>query len=473
MLVRPISGANVLGQSTSQYARGYQQEALNAQRGQQNALTLARAAKLSDLQKRASQGMTPEIEKELAIYDPQGQQQRLATEKQRLSTDLATGGSLALSVLNAPKEQRADVFRSALENASRLGMNIDGLPQEYTPETESYLTNMKNMAGLKTSQESMDLKQAEAGIELYKEQQKSQMKYTSDVNLENLKSRNEIEKTKLQNRGKIEAARQKALGDSSGNGMPGLTSTPINNGAMLQIDSGLASEFGVPSTAPNPYMNIKSSKQRDKMVSKVRMQAEKKLEKGQAGVDAAGVILQSMNRALELLDAGVGTGAEYSIPFSETAASAVSSNIAEFSSITSKMTPLMRQGMPGAASDRDVAMFKNATIGLKKPEQANRNIAMALKSAAQNKIDQSFFMDNYLSAHGHLRGAERAWKGYLGDNPIFAKDSGKDYKLNPSRLSAQEYFAKQNSASSGGAMVPDAQQGQPQVGVVDYAEYFK
>ena len=114
--------------------------------------------------------------------------------------------------------------------------------------------------------------------------------------------------------------------------------------------------------------------------------------------------------------------------------------------ITNSLTPLMRQGMPGAASDRDVAMFRGATLDPSKPSEANNLIADGLIVAAQNKEGDLAFKTAYMKQYTTLDGADAAWNKYLNDNPIFEPDpaTGK-VGLNKKRASWNEYFSGNQS----------------------------
>ena len=109
-------------------------------------------------------------------------------------------------------------------------------------------------------------------------------------------------------------------------------------------------------------------------------------------------------------------------------------------SLTDKLTPLMRQGMPGAASDRDVAMFRSATISPEKPKEANDVIADGLIIAAKNKQGELEFKSAYLQKYGTLDGSDALWNKYLEDNSIFVKGPGGLPQLNPNRKDWREYF---------------------------------
>ncbi len=106
-------------------------------------------------------------------------------------------------------------------------------------------------------------------------------------------------------------------------------------------------------------------------------------------------------------------------------------------SIRDKTTPLMRQGMPGAASDRDVQMFRGATIGPEKSPEVNRTISAGLKTAAENKIGQREFFTWFAeNVDPTLRGADENWSRYLEENPIFAADG----TLNQSRTGWRDWL---------------------------------
>ena len=60
---------------------------------------------------------------------------------------------LAQTVLDAEPEERAGVYRSTMAVAKQYGIDTTGLPDIWTPETESYLQNVINVAsGMKGDQ---------------------------------------------------------------------------------------------------------------------------------------------------------------------------------------------------------------------------------------------------------------------------------------------------------------------------------
>jgi len=98
--------------------------------------------------------------------------------------------------------------------------------------------------------------------------------------------------------------------------------------------------------------------------------------------------------------------------------------VAEMKSITDRLTPAMRQGMPGAASDRDVAMFQSATVGLGKPGPANQAVGQAIIAASKRQSDYVAYLEDYAKKNGSLLGAQEEWDAYAAANPMFDEGSG-------------------------------------------------
>lgn len=113
----------------------------------------------------------------------------------------------------------------------------------------------------------------------------------------------------------------------------------------------------------------------------------------------------------------------------------------EMVAITNRLTPAMRQGMPGAASDRDVAMFRGATVGIGNTKAINDALVTGMSTMIENSDDRLDFMREYLRVNKHLEGAEAYWKQYLEDNPIFdpSEDEG-SYVINKNRMNWKDYF---------------------------------
>jgi hypothetical protein len=130
------------------------------------------------------------------------------------------------------------------------------------------------------------------------------------------------------------------------------------------------------------------------------------------------------------------------------------SQISEMRAISDRLTPQQRVPGSGATSDFDAKMFQNAIFGVNKPKSSNQNIVAAIEAANQNELMRQSFMSDFLEVNGHLNGADKHWRQYLDNNPIFDPQStAENLILNRSRRSYQDYFSDgepQSPASAGG-----------------------
>jgi hypothetical protein len=224
--------------------------------------------------------------------------------------------------------------------------------------------------------------------------------------------------------------------------------------------------LGVPLPDTDPTAGL-PAEQRAKLAAKIREDAIKEFAGSQGAVDQARDVNDRLDRFVQLIDEGMNTGGQYKIPGATMVGSTLSSRVSEAQSIVDMMTPMMRQGMPGAASDRDVAMFRGATVGMDKPEDANRNIATGLMASRQNLIERDQFMRAYFDQNGHLQGSDRAWQKYLNANPIFDHSAPKGaYNLNDKRTDWRSWFSGSEQSGSSPAPAAVASIPPPQRGAV-------
>ncbi len=128
---------------------------------------------------------------------------------------------------------------------------------------------------------------------------------------------------------------------------------------------------------------------------------------------------------------------------------------AELEAITAKLVPAMRAPGSGTTSDRDLAMFERATVGVDKPGKTNQNIANGIIARAEQAQEYADFRQTYLEQNGTLQGADRHWKEYVNKNPIFDPKQEGSFELNKSRKSWAEHFKGQGKAekpASGGGL---------------------
>ena len=210
---------------------------------------------------------------------------------------------------------------------------------------------------------------------------------------------------------------------------------------QLQDNSAIARELGVPSyTATDPYANLDDVGKRQ-----LRMNYEKQIDKYRDAVSEYEYPMQRMKRFAYLNEQAkdnlIGTGpiADYVPTFS--------AGLQEMDAIASELTPQMRTPGSGGTSDFDAQMFKKATVGTAKDHEVNKNIADAYVMSKQTQMDKADYLEAYLSANGHLRGADAAWKKYLNDNPIFSDEK---FGLNQNRRDWKTYFSGGESSEVSG-----------------------
>jgi hypothetical protein len=89
----------------------------------------------------------------------------------------------------------------------------------------------------------------------------------------------------------------------------------------------------------------------------------------------------------------------------------------------------------GAISDREMALFANATPGLNMADPAADMVIAAQVAAAQRVKERAKFFESYMSANkGSLEGAEDTWEGYVNANPIIIKNADGTLAINKNNV---------------------------------------
>ena len=196
--------------------------------------------------------------------------------------------------------------------------------------------------------------------------------------------------------------------------------------------------FGVPVSEGTPYVGVDRTTA-GKMMVQERNKFNTNLEKKRISLTSQEKMLERLNRFKQLMGAGMGTGLEKAGPLKN--AWGWDDKTAEGKAIQDELTPLMRQGLPGAASDRDVAMFAGATVGIGKPEETNLNIIKAVEIRTKLYQDKLNFEQDYFAQNKHTFGMDAAWQKYLEANKIFDPTAPMgEYKLNQNRMGYKEWF---------------------------------
>lgn len=134
---------------------------------------------------------------------------------------------------------------------------------------------------------------------------------------------------------------------------------------------------------------------------------------------------------------------------------------AEMEAITARLAPAMRVPGSGHTSDYDIKQFERATVGVDKPNAANKNIAAGIMARAQQAQDYADFRTTYLEQNGTLVGSDRYWKQYVAKNPIFdPKGKEGSFKLNETRKPWRDFFGS-NAGGAAPAAAPAARQPNP------------
>ena len=228
---------------------------------------------------------------------------------------------------------------------------------------------------------------------------------------------------------------------------------PYQQRAQVEINNGGGTEPQAPDptnpapTVPAPWDNITDPKVRANAQLKFGENADKEISKLQS--DSADLFkMADRLERFTYLNKTNETGGIVGSAVVGAARKPFDAEFAEMSAIVDEVTPQMRQGLPGAASERDTAMFRGATVGTSKPLATNQNINTAIQVAAQNKKDHISFFENFRLNNGHLIGAKKEWRKYLEANPIFDHKAEKgSYKLNNGRQTWVEYFGGDSPAA--------------------------
>lgn len=163
------------------------------------------------------------------------------------------------------------------------------------------------------------------------------------------------------------------------------------------------------------------------------------------------------------LNRQVETGGLMAMPGAGIARGAIDPRVARMNAIQARLTPQMRQGMPGAASDRDVAMFGRSTVSIGAPRAANDATARAGQAFAQRQGDYTAYMEQYARDNGTLLGAQEGWDEYTGANPLFNEGTNGLIQVRP-WTPWRTYFNRERAPAGSNTprSAPSAPTGSPQ-----------
>ncbi len=228
-----------------------------------------------------------------------------------------------------------------------------------------------------------------------------------------------------------------------------LMTNPNYAGGMPDMDGQTsAPPQAAPTTAPRSIKTTQeplkdlSPAARSRVATDLVSKAQARIKETSALAESAKLVKMDLER-FKFLNKDVDSGGIYKLPGAPTVGGVFSENVEEMNSISDKLTPAMRQGLPGAASERDTAMFRSATVSTNKSRAANDNIADAAIMLQQNIIDRAEFFQEFQQGNPGkgLVGAEAKWTEYINEHPIFDRDRAVgSYAINPDRMTFREYY---------------------------------
>lgn len=140
----------------------------------------------------------------------------------------------------------------------------------------------------------------------------------------------------------------------------------------------------------------------------------------------------------------------------------LSPGVRRMETIVNELTPRMRQGLPGAASDRDVAIFRGATVNIANPGETNQRVAEAALAASRRMNSYSQFLEWYAQQNGNLLGAQEDWDAYADANPLYRAGPNGTIRTLPQQPWRQFFGAAERPRGGRGAPArPSAPAGRP------------
>lgn len=190
----------------------------------------------------------------------------------------------------------------------------------------------------------------------------------------------------------------------------------------------------------NSLVNISMNNPFDKKrIEKIASNIDENIASSQSRID-------DYNRMEQLLNSSnVSTGGVRGAIQKMAPTALLNDETQELQSIINKIVPQMRPSGSGSTSDRDMAIFEKATVGLDKSKDANLNIVRGRRAVDENAIAREELRADWINQGGSLTEFDKQWRNYLNSNPIF---SDSDANLNKNRINAYDWFyGKRNNTT--------------------------
>lgn len=209
--------------------------------------------------------------------------------------------------------------------------------------------------------------------------------------------------------------------------------------------AGKANEVGVPIDPKAAYQGlnkIEAAKKREHDTAEANKYINEKIAPSISGIDDD---IRDLQRALKL-NSEISTGYTYGVGLGigegAKLLSGDRSKISEFDSLAAKAAKMNRIPGDSNVSNADMKWMALGTFSSDKEPTTNKNIIEFNLAQRQRDRDYNNYMQNYAAVNGAITPyAQAQWRKYLEANPITTRDEKGAVKINPSRISYQQYFS--------------------------------
>lgn len=209
--------------------------------------------------------------------------------------------------------------------------------------------------------------------------------------------------------------------------------------------AGKAVELGVPLDPKASYAGlnkIEAAKKREAEAKEANKYINETIAPLVAGADADILDLQ---RALKL-NSEISTGYTYGIGMGIGDIAKLTSGdrakISEFDSLAAKAAKMNRIPGDSNVSNADMKWMALGTFSSDKAPSTNKNIIEFNLAQRQRDRDFNSYLQNYAAVNGAITPhAQAQWRKYLEANPITMRDEKGTIKINPNRVTYQQYFS--------------------------------
>jgi hypothetical protein len=209
--------------------------------------------------------------------------------------------------------------------------------------------------------------------------------------------------------------------------------------------AGKAVEVGVPLDPKSSFVGlnkIEAAKKREALTKEANKYINETIAPLVSGADADILDLQ---RALKL-NSEISTGYTYGLGMGIGDVAKLTSGdrakISEFDSLAAKAAKMNRIPGDSNVSNADMKWMALGTFSSDKSPSTNKNIIEFNLAQRQRDRDFNSYLQNYAAVNGAITPhAQAQWRKYLEANPITTRDEKGTIRINPSRMTYQQYFS--------------------------------